>query len=61
MTLKFMNVPQAIYADVGLKLMLSLAWFLEVELVKLLIACHLFHPFSRANIRPRSLAIRGAH
>jgi hypothetical protein len=25
-------------------------------LIKLLIACHLFHRFSRANIRPRSLA-----
>ena len=34
---------------------------LGIELVKLLIACHLFHRFSRANIRPRSLAIRHAH
>src|SRR5258708_9795822 len=47
-------------ADVGFELRLGLAWFLEIELVKLLFACHLFHRLGRANVRPRSLTIRHA-
>src|SRR4029077_2587507 len=41
--------------------MLGLACFLEIELAKLHLACHLFHRLSRANVRPRSLNIGHAH
>src|SRR4029077_2354606 len=45
---------------VGLELGLGLAWLLEIQLVKLLLAYRLFHCLSRANVHPRSPNIRHA-
>jgi hypothetical protein len=39
-------------AYVGLELGLGLAWLLEIQLVKLLLAYRLFHRLSRANVHP---------
>jgi hypothetical protein len=47
-------------AYVGLELGIGLAWLLEIQLVKLLLAYRLFHRLSRANVHPRSPNIRHA-